>query len=61
MEAGLEEVIFEGISNVRWEIIEDYGSKVGAVGREGMGVKMSADGIAVSSGVVVDRGIKFEE
>ena len=62
MEAGLEEVMFERVSNVRWEFIEDFGAKVhGAVGEESVGVERGADVIALSSGVVVDRGIEHEE
>jgi hypothetical protein len=51
-----------GISNLRWEFIVNFGAKVHrAVGKESMGVERSANGVAISCGVVVDRGIELEE
>jgi hypothetical protein len=62
MKAGFEEVGFSGISNVSREFIIDFGAEVhGAMGEEGMGMERYAYAIAVTSGMVVDRGIEFEE
>ena len=55
MEIEVKAIIFVGISYVRREFIIYFGTKVHrAMGKEGMGVEGSADGIAVSGGMVMD-------